>query len=77
MAHQIVKLITDDDGDLTNDSRWHYVVSFDGADRTLCTLHVFGFGESEAEYKEKTVSKGGITCPACLGIIKEFKAIKL
>lgn len=75
--HQVVQLITDDDGDKTDDQRWHYVVSFDGADRTLCTLHVFGFGESVAEFNEKTVKKGGITCESCLRIIKEFKTIKL
>lgn len=75
--HKVVQLITDDDGDKTNDIRWHYVVDFDGAERTLCTLHVFGFGESMAEFKEKIVSRGGITCSLCIRIIKEFKEIKL
>lgn len=75
--HTLVQLITDDDGDLTHDNSWHWIMDLDGADRLLCNGHVFGEGESNAKYKLKNVKKGGITCGKCLSIIKEIKSIKL
>lgn len=77
MSNQLVKIIFDDDGEATNNDSWHLAVQPDGSPRTLCTGEVFGGGEGEAVYKTKSVERGGITCPKCLEIIKQFKAIKL
>lgn len=74
---KLVKLITDDDGRKVDRPAWHYVTHWSDGERTLCSGEVFGPGESQAEYKEKEVDKGGITCNRCLAIIKEIKAIKL
>ena len=75
--HTLVKLITDDDGELTNDASWHYADHHGDASRLFCSGHVFGPGESSAEFETKTVHKGGITCKFCLERIKLVKAIKL
>ncbi len=76
MAHTLVKITRNDDGDKIPDAKWHWIMSID-ADRTLCGGEAFGEGESRAEYKLKTVKRGGITCQQCLSIIKEMKAIEL
>lgn len=77
MAHSLVKLLTDDDGEKYKNKFWHLVHSPDGSRRTVCTGECFGLGEGDATYKSKRVEKGGITCPQCLEIIKWYKAIKL
>ncbi|MCS4309695.1 hypothetical protein M2404_004072 [Rheinheimera pacifica] len=78
MSHRVVQIIVDDDGELTNNESWHLVIEdIDSSPRALCTGEVFGYGESSAKFKEKTVARGGITCAACLKIIKRYKAVKL
>lgn len=76
MAHKVVKFLTTDDGDEVTNDDWHFVMEQD-AERALCTGEVFGYGESAATYKDKTVASGGITCPACKKLLKEIKAVKL
>lgn len=71
----LVKLLTTEDGDKVENPKWCLVVDFTGANMALCSGQVFGMGESEVEYDEKR-SERGITCPKCIGMIKEFKAIK-
>ncbi len=56
---------------------WCLVVFKSGSPMTLCTGEVFGLGEGNAEYIEKEVKRGGITCPECLKFIREIKAVKL
>lgn len=77
MAHEVVQIIVDDDGEDTNDNSWHLVVQPDGSPRTLCTGEVFGKGEGSAVFKNKVVARGGITCKNCLNEIRFFKSIKL
>lgn len=70
----VVKITVDDDGCETGRKEWCYVWETSGSHCTLCTLEVFGEGESGAEYE---VKYGKITCPDCIAIIKEFKSIRL
>ena len=74
---ELVKIITDDDGEIQDNPKWH-LVKYDGdAQRTVCTGDVFGFGEGSAIFKQKQSNKGGIACENCLSIIKWYKSIKL
>jgi hypothetical protein len=77
LAHNVVKIIYDEDGAKRDSPKWHLVVSHGDAPRTACTGEVFGEGEGAAIYKKKTVTKGGVTCPHCLQIIKWYKSITL
>lgn len=76
MAHELVKILTYEGGEIVNKPLWHWIQCID-ARRSLCEGQAFGMGESDVEYETKTVPRGGITCPKCLEMIKEFKAIKL
>jgi hypothetical protein len=69
----VVKLITDDDGNKHISNSWHYIYCGDGANRTFCTLECFGFGESALKFK---IKKGKINCPDCIRIINKIKAVK-
>lgn len=77
MSNQVVQIIADGSGEETNDTSWHYVVQHGDSPRTLCSGEVFGDAEGSAIYRSKSVVRGGITCPKCLLIIKQFKAKKL
>lgn len=77
MSNQLVRIIEDEDGEATNNDSWHLAVQPDSSPRTLCTGEAFGGSEGAAVYETKSVKRGGITCPKCLEIIKQFKAIKL
>jgi len=77
MAHTVVKILTNDDGDEYENPQWHLSWDFDGSDRTFCGGEVYGLGESIATYKSKSVEKGGITCGRCLAFIKQIKSVKL
>jgi len=76
--NNLIKMLVDDDGievDI-DQQHWHYVDYVAGGNATLCTGEYFGRGESTSKYETKSVQKGGITCPQCIGRIKEIKAIK-
>ena len=75
MAHELVKFYTDEDGEPML-PYWHFVQNID-ARRSLCGGLVFGYGEGSAEYVTKVRDRGGITCPACLGMIKQLKTVRL
>lgn len=77
MAHEVVKILVNEDGDKQHSPKWHLVIEHSGSLMALCTSEVFGYGEGSAEYKTKEVQRGGITCLRCLGIIKKFKRLKL
>jgi len=77
MSHVVVKFSTDDGGEKVIKDDWHLVINSAGSSSKLCTLEVFGFGESGSVYKEKEVDRGGITCKNCLREINFFKSIKL
>lgn len=77
--NKLVRIIVDDDGFKKLDSKvWHLVdpVNEQGP-AAFCTQEFFGAGESRVEYEEKTVPKGGITCPDCIRKLKQYKAVKL
>ena len=77
--NHLVQIISNDDGDFTPTDKlgWCLAVFSGGGYNTLCTGEFFGDGEGIATYKEKHTKRGGITCPKCLSMIKDFKAIKL
>ena len=77
--HEVVRITEDDDGELKNDSDvWHLVDPGNRAGpAALCTAEYFGEGESACIAYTRLVSRGGITCPTCLSILKKYKAIRL
>lgn len=76
--NHLVKLITNDDGDETLDDSWHLVdPTMEQGPAVFCTAEFFGLGESSCTYEEKSVSKGGITCPHCLKKLRILKSVKL
>lgn len=75
MAHNLVKFITDEDGEQM-EPLWHFPINIDGSDRAICNGHVFGDGEGAAQFVIKIIQRGGITCPRCLEIIKSLKRVK-
>jgi hypothetical protein len=77
MAHRIVKIIINNDGDKEINPKWHLSVNRAGSDCALCTGEFYGYGEGVAEAIEKTVDKGGITCKDCLAYIKEIKSVTI
>jgi len=72
--NSIVKIITDDDGELTYDNSYHLVIDIAGGLTAFCTGEYFGEGESGCEYE---VKKGKITCQKCINPINKIKALKL
>lgn len=77
IMNNLVKIIKNEDGDFQQNPQWHLVQNDGGSNRSVCTGEVFGLGEGSAEYKFKSVAKGGISCPECIEIVKWFKTIKL
>lgn len=75
MPH-LVMILSSDDGEKRDDPVWHLNYGRD-AERTFCEGEAFGIGESGCDYKTKVTKRGGITCPECLKMIKEIKAIRL
>lgn len=76
--NHLVKILSDNAGEIRDKDfqYWHFV-SNKGGSQTLCEGEFFGYGESGCEFEEKSVERGGITCPKCLEFIKEIKSIKL
>lgn len=81
MPNELVKFIINDDRDPvpTDEQVWHLVSphEFNGARRTLCELALIEPCETFAEVEQKTAARGGITCQACIDIVRKFKAVKL
>lgn len=75
--HNLVKIITSDDGEKRDKPVWCLVEHTDFGDATFCQAEFFGLGESCCEYKTKTVARGGITCERCLERIRLIKDIQL
>lgn len=76
--NSLVKIIRDDDGDLTGNDSWHLVDPTNDQGRAaLCTQEFFGLGESAVEYETRTAKRGGVTCQKCLEKIRRMKAVKL
>lgn len=76
--NNLVKIIRFDDGSVSNDNRWHLIDPgdiFTGV--TLCKGDVLGDAESNIEFEEKAVMRGGITCKECIKKLKKYKSIAL
>lgn len=74
----LVKIIRDDDGQVTKNDDWHLVDPGNPqGPATTCTSEFFGPGESAVEYEVKNVKRGGITCPDCIRRVKAYKAVRL
>jgi hypothetical protein len=71
----LVLFITDDDGSPVENDKWHLVQNFGDAPRSLCGGHVFGLGESRAEFKSKTGTVKSVTCENCNEIVNWFKSL--
>lgn len=71
-----VKIITDDFGE-PQEPVWHISWVDAGSPQTFCGGEVFGFGEGNATYEERTVKRGGITCEKCLKLIRAAKSVRL
>lgn len=70
---EIVKLITDDDGYVQDNSYWHWVDSENlQGPAVFCTQEFFGLGESILTFEYDP--DGEITCPACIKKLKSYKA---
>lgn len=73
----LVKRITDDDGEDCNDPAWHLMdFGCSGDEMVLCTgepLDAF----SDLIVEHKTTKRGGITCKKCLKTVKAYKAVKI
>ena len=77
MSHTLVKITVDEDGADVDNAKWCLSIIAAGGSQSFCSGQYYGKGESSCEFKDKTVQRGGITCPECLQKIKEIKAIKL
>ena len=71
----LVKITHDDDGYKIDEPKWCYSILAAGSATQLCEGQVYGLGESDVKYKVKVTGK--VTCPHCIAIIKELKAVKL
>jgi len=77
MSYDVVKIISDEDGDAVDNPKWCLVTNDGYSPSTLCGGQVFGMGEGEAKYKEKTVDRKGVTCPSCKDIIISIQQVIL
>jgi hypothetical protein len=75
--HELVKILSDDDGEEIETPVWHLAASHCGDPSVLCTKEQYGFGQSDCVYKVKVVKRGGITCQECMKMLLEFKSVKL
>jgi hypothetical protein len=72
--NHLVEVSTDSNGDIYEpEARIWCVASSSDVPRTLCGLTL----DEHANFEEKAVLRGGITCCKCLEIVKEIKSIKL
>jgi len=78
MAHDVIKIRFTPDGEKIERPKWCLVHQLCGDAAALCSGF---FAESSAsgfeDAERKKVEKGGITCPDCLEIIRNIKAIRL
>ena len=77
--HSLVKITVDDDGNPKYDAHvWHLVDPSNWQGKAaLCTAEFLGEGESEVVFETKETLRGGITCPSCMKMLKEYKRVRL
>lgn len=76
--NDLVMIFTDHTGMIVDEPLWHLVDMIAGEPSTICTMQPV----STQIYRqmlidEKSVKRGGITCPDCLAVVKHMKAVKL
>ncbi len=80
MSNNLVRLITDEDGDTAPDV-WHLSWADAGSNSVFCTGEFYNvggaMGEGNAHGEEKTVARGGITCRDCYEQILQIKGVRL
>lgn len=76
MANHLIKIAESHSQGVREESDqvWCALASMD-TERTICGDAVDTENIIKAEFK--VVKRGGITCPLCLSVIKQIKAIKL
>ncbi|KIF51026.1 hypothetical protein [Vibrio owensii] len=76
MANHLIKITESHSQGVREESEqvWCALASMD-TERTLCGDAVDSDNIIKAEFK--VVKRGGITCPLCLSVVKQVKAIKL
>ena len=74
MAHTLVKITVDDNGEKQDTPVWHLLETDGGGHHALCTGEFVGTGESACVYKTREVQRG-IPCQGCREIIERHKSI--
>ena len=74
--NNLIKRMSDDDGVGIDNDHWHLYAPAVEVNRILCTGEAMD-EDSEIVIKEKSVMRGGITCPKCLELIKTLKKVRL
>lgn len=77
MSYPLVKILIDDDGTKVDKPKWCLVRDTCGSPATFCSGEVFGYGEGDAVYEQKTVERKGVTCPKCIEEIREIQKVIL
>ena len=72
--NKLIRLHAFDGDPMPNDEHWCATCSTDTL-RTVCGYALDACADYRAD--TKTVQRGGITCPACIEVIKQIKDIKL
>lgn len=76
MAQLLVKILSDDGGEIRDTPVWCLSVNWTG-NATFCGGEFYVYGESGCTFKTKIVERGGITCETCLKRIADIKNVKL
>lgn len=78
MANKLVKWKTDMYGEPIHksDQMWHAVIVSADEEVSCCDHQILDKNEPDLEWDIKFRNAGGITCPDCIEMIKQYKAIK-
>lgn len=78
-GHIVVMITTDEDGYHipVDERKWCLSVEWGGSPMAACDGQVYGYGEGATKYKTKDMTRGGVTCPDCLAIIKFYKQLNV
>ena len=77
MAHELVKILSDDDDEPYENPVWHIIDLWNTDPATLCSGEYFGEGQSGCRYELKMRARGGVTCEECLRKARWLKSYKL
>lgn len=76
MSHRLIKIIEPDSftDESIVDGYWHLLSMNYGDPNCFCNGVFLNDG---MVYQEKTIKRGGITCPDCLMLVRAYKSVKL